>query len=120
MTKKEAYKQLEEAEQAVIKQLMNVELCKSGFEHEMQFGSVHEAESVIREELEEAEEEMQKCRKSFERLHASLRDGDECGMLIFAEELQTKAVRCAGELLQLGAMCKKGWTSKWKEEKYRG
>lgn len=115
--KKKVFEEIENAEESMIRQLMRVELCKSEFEHEERFSSAHEAESVIREELEEAEEEMQKCRKNFEIIHASLRDGDDCGVALYAEELQKTAVRCAAELLQLGAMCQKGWAKKWENRK---
>ena len=52
--KKKVYEEIESAEESMIRQLMRVELCKSEFEHEERFSSAHEAESVIREELEEA------------------------------------------------------------------
>ena len=115
--KKKVFEEIENAEESMIRQLMRVELCKSEFEHEERFSSAHEAESVIREELEEAEEEMQRCRKNFEIIHASLRDGDDCGVALYVEALQKTAVRCAAELLQLGAMCQKGWAKKWENRK---
>lgn len=105
--KKKIYEEIENAEESMIRQLMRVELCKSEFEHEERFSSAHEAESVIREELEEAVEEVEECKKSFERLHNSLRNDDEEFFKDYAEELERNAAKACAELIQLCAMCKK-------------
>ena len=56
-----------------IDKLTDEELLYSKVQHEDRFASLHEAESIIREELEEMEEEVASCRDAFETLHQALR-----------------------------------------------
>lgn len=105
--KTETIKSIVRAERAMIIQLIDLELEKSKIEHEETFNSAHEAESVIREELEEAVEEVEECKRSFERLHNSLRNDDEEFFKDYVEELKRDAAKACMELIQLCAMCKK-------------
>lgn len=56
-----------------IPQLVDHELEYSKNQHEERFHSLHEAESVIREELEELEENVKSCCLAFDDIHALLR-----------------------------------------------
>lgn len=62
---------------------------------------------MIREELEELEENVQDCRQCFENLHASTRQDDVCGAIVNANHIASFAIYAAYEAIQLGAMCEK-------------
>lgn len=47
---------------------------ESSYVYEKEFHSLHESESVIREEIEEVEEELSRVRTSFEQLHTAMRN----------------------------------------------
>ncbi len=104
-----------------IPQLVSHELEYSKNQHEEQFHSLHEAESVIREELEELEEHTESIRNIFNDIHTILRGGivegadlESCalGIMIVAENAAMEAV-------QLSAMGKKllEWDSHEKAKK---
>lgn len=88
-------------------QLVGHELEYSKAQHEERFHSLHEAESVIREELEELEEQAEVCRKLFEDLHSDTRQDDKAGAVINAKYLAGSAEYAAYEAIQLAAMCLK-------------
>lgn len=90
-----------------IPQLVCHELEYSKNQHEERFHSLHEAESVIREELEELEEDVQDCRQCFENLHASTRQDDMYGAIVNANHIASFAIYAAYEAIQLAAMCEK-------------
>ena len=64
---------ISEFTRTAVPQLVGHELEFSKSQHEEKFHSLHEAESVIREELEELEEQAEVCRKLFEDLHSDTR-----------------------------------------------
>lgn len=93
-----------------IDKLADEELLYSKVQHEERFASLHEAESIIREELEELEEEAISCRDAFETLHKAVRYGklyDACDAKTICSGLRLCAQCAAAEAIQLAAMCKK-------------
>lgn len=93
-----------------IDKLTDDELLYSKVQHEERFASLHEAESIIREELEELEEEVANCRDVFKSLHNAVRHGDPCDACdtkTICGSLRYYAKYAAAEAIQLAAMCKK-------------
>ena len=97
-------KMTSEFTRTAVPQLVSHELEFSKSQHEEKFHSLHEAESVIREELEE---QVEVCRKLFEDLHSDTRQDDKAGAVINAKYLEGSAVYAAYEAIQLAAMCLK-------------
>lgn len=91
----------------MIDKLTDDELEYSRVQHCERFASLHEAESVIREELEELEEAVDLCRKEFDVLHDFVRSESSYGLKNVAGSIIMHAKSAAAEALQLGAMCKK-------------
>lgn len=98
---------ISEFTKTAVPQLVGHELEYSKKQHEERFHSLHEAESVIREELEELAEQAEVCRKLFEDLHSDTRQDDEAGAVINAKYLEGSAIYAAYEAIQLAAMCEK-------------
>lgn len=93
-----------------IDKLTDDELLYSKVQHEERFASLHEAESVIREELEELEEDVAHCRAIFDQLHKAVRYGklyDACDVKTICNGLHLCATCAAAGAIQLAAMCKK-------------
>lgn len=92
-----------------IPQLVDHEFEYSKQNHEVRFASLHEAESVIREELEELEENVKSCRSVFDDIHTLLRQVGTCcsEMKSDAVALRTIACEAAQEAIQLAAMGEK-------------
>lgn len=93
-----------------IDKLTDEELLYSKVQHEERFASLHEAESIIREELEEMEDDVTSCRDAFETLHKAVRYGklyDACDVKTICSGLHLYATCAAAEAIQLAAMCKK-------------
>lgn len=93
-----------------IDKLADEELLYSKVQHKERFASLHEAESIIREELEEMEEEVASCRDAFDELHKAVRYGklyDACDAKAICNGLRLCATCAAVEAIQLAAMCKK-------------
>ena len=90
-----------------IDKLTDEELLYSKVQHEDRFASLHEAESIIREELEEMEEEVASCRDAFETLHKALRHRASFDPRVVGEGVRIAAQYAAAEAIQLAAMCKK-------------
>lgn len=104
-----------------IPQLVDHELEYSKQNHEVRFASLHEAESVIREELEELEENVKSCRIVFDDIHTISRGRTEEGADLESCALAIMAVAksAAMEAVQLSAMGKKllEWNSHEKAKK---
>lgn len=98
---------ISEFTRTAVPQLVGHELEFSKAQHEEKFHSLHEAESVIREELEELEEQVEVCRKLFDDLHSDTRQDDETGVVLNAKYLEGSAIYAAYEAIQLAAMCLK-------------
>ena len=90
-----------------IDKLTDEELLYSKVQHKERFASLHEAESIIREELEEMEEEVASCRDAFEALHHVTRLDMIVNAKIMGRSLLLSAQYAATEAIQLAAMCKK-------------
>lgn len=91
----------------LIQELIAEELETSRQIHETEFSGIHEAESIIREELEESEEALQEVRTQFEELHKRLREDDLFGFIHATEDIYHDTLHTITELIQLAAMCKK-------------
>lgn len=104
-----------------IPQLVDHELEYSKNQHEERFHSLHEAESVIREELEELEEYTKAGRNVFNDIHTISRGRTEEGVELksCALAMIVMAENAAMEALQLSAMGKKllEWDSHEKAKK---
>ncbi len=91
-------------------QAVKEELAFSKVQHEEKFHSLHEAESIIREELEELEERVEQCWGMFEQIHECSR-GTNAGLATdsnaVAHILECYATMAAEEAIQLAAMCEK-------------
>ena len=98
---------ISEFTRTAVPQLVSHELELSKSQHEEKFHSLHEAESVIREELEELEEQVESCKQIFEDLHSYTRQDDEEGAVVNAKYLACYAEYAAYEAIQLAAMCLK-------------
>lgn len=99
---------ISEFTKTAVPQLVQHELEFSKNQHRDRFASLHEAESVIREELEELEEEVQACRGLFSLMHCYMRRNNvDCTMMSAADEMERRAKMAAMEAIQLAAMCSK-------------
>ena len=90
-----------------VPQLVGHELEYSKAQHEERFHSLHEAESIIREELEELEEQVQICKQIFGGLHTDTRQDDMASAITNAKHLTGAGIYAAHEAIQLAAMCQK-------------
>lgn len=90
-----------------IDKLTDDELLYSKVQHEDRFASLHEAESIIREELEELEETVDACRMAFNNFHRITRGSAEYDLEHMTRLLRINAQHAAAEAIQLAAMCKK-------------
>lgn len=84
--------------------LASLELSKALAVHG-DFNSDHEAYSVLKEEVEECEEELRIIRKQLEEIWASVKQDDSID--IWAESLGNTALRLSQEAIQVVAMCRK-------------
>ena len=90
-----------------VPQLVGHELEYSKAQHEERFHSLQEAESIIREELEELEEQVQTCKQIFGDLHTDTRQDDMASAITNAKYLTGAGIYAAHEAIQLAAMCQK-------------
>lgn len=98
---------ISEFTKTAVPQLVGHELEYSKTQHEERFHSLHEAESVIREELEELAEELESCWKIFEKIHECTREDTADKAADHARAMFSMAVYAAHEAIQLAAMCEK-------------
>lgn len=109
-----------------IKNLHQVELLQEAVVIEMEksymyercFHSLHESESVIREELEETSEELNKVRQSFEELHVAMRNDAVDAYVESLGYLRQHAWDLVREAIQVVAMANKSIDS-FEEESLR-
>lgn len=99
---------LSEIAERYIRYAIDAELDVTKTEREVEFNSMHEAESVINEEYEETAE----CLKSVERLlnsmHLSLRADDRESWKEKEKSCEKATTFLIGEAVQLTAMLRKG------------
>lgn len=84
-----------------------LECQRSQEKYEQNFHSLHEAESVIREEIEEAKEELERIEVAFNELHSSMRGNEYLDFKSAARRIQASALRLAEEAIQINAMATK-------------
>lgn len=88
--------------------LVQEELDEANIVHPL-FHSAHEAQNVIREELEEAEYEMEVCKDILEHIWTMIKcDQDHFGAV---EELKDRSINLIQETIQVAAMCDKALES---------
>jgi len=91
-----------------IEQLAQEELTRACAIHGDRFYSLHEAESVIREEIEEAETEFSQVSGVFKVLWRNIKANQDQSIIKTDLNLIRKyAIHAAAELIQVAAMCEK-------------
>lgn len=83
---------------------------KKGFYH-----TLHEGYAVLLEEVEEAQEEMESLREDMKAMWGKIREDAEDEAAEIAEEIYNDAMKCAAELMQVGAVCLRFINSNGKE-----
>lgn len=79
------------------------------------FHSAHEGYAVLLEEAEEAQEEMESLREDMKAMWGKIREDAEDEAAGIAEEIYNDAMKCAAELMQVGAVCLRFINSNGKE-----
>ena len=88
---------------AVASELKN---CTVKYE-DMKYHSLHEAESVLLEEMQEANEEMRVAWDCWNRLHKCVRENDMATAIKIAQEMENAVIRAMEESAQVAACSKK-------------
>lgn len=83
------------------------EELKASYTYETEFHSLHESESVLREEIEEAQEEVLKIGDLFDKLHRALRDDDVRTYLEVLGDIRQAGWDLLREAAQVSAMSQK-------------
>lgn len=91
-----------------IQHLVSEELIEANAENPM-FHSEHEAYAVIKEELEEAEYEMEKAKEHLERMWILVKRDSYC--LEQVDMLKGRIISLIQEAIQVAAMCDKTFAS---------
>jgi len=89
-----------------VEELTKAELARCNEQHPL-FASNHEGAAVIREEVEEAEDEMGWIKDLYHYLWGAVKDDEPETATKAACELKERAIRCACECIQVAAMCEK-------------
>jgi hypothetical protein len=92
-----------------IKKLIDKELDAAN-EVNRPFASMHEAYAVIKEELEEAEDESEKAGRFLNSAWSNIKQPDNIGITnakMFLADMYKAAMNLAVEAVQVAAMCKK-------------
>lgn len=87
--------------------LIRNELDMAQEEHGETFASMHEGESVIREEIEEAVDDLQAVCGDYARLWDCIKEEDARTARLKAEDIAADAERLAAEVIQVAAMALK-------------
>lgn len=90
--------------------------AKCEFEHAQEvhgqtFHSMHEAESVLREEVTEAKEDLEIIQREMKILFEALRERDNMAFLLAMKQIAEYAKIGTLELLQVQAVCQKAFNS---------
>ena len=91
----------------IIEELASEELVDANAKHDPKFNSPHEAYAVIKEELEEMQDEVEMCGKSLEYIWDNIKDDTEEGCKKWLEYMKEYAISAAQEAIQVVAMCDK-------------
>lgn len=96
-----------------VKKMVDQELKMANEQYPL-FASVHEGAAVILEELEEAEDEMNKMKEAYSTLWDCVKENISLEDKYFfgdndkpADGLKKYAINCACECIQVAAMCEK-------------
>lgn len=76
-------------------------------EEKGRFVDMHQAYAVIKEEVEEADEELDFITSKLDELWRCVRDDYPQGVDLRAQAIHAAAIRLAAEAIQVAAMCKK-------------
>jgi len=90
-----------------IKALENAELIRAAKKHGTAFNSTHEAAAVLREEFEEAADEVNVFIDHYSAYWTGVKTDDTVLMKRSAMYMQLHAEQCAAEWVQVAAMCAK-------------
>lgn len=71
------------------------------------FVDMHQGHNVIREEIEEVEDEIEMINISFNQLWQYVKSDNEKWGLLAVENIMDSAINAAAELVQVAAMCQK-------------
>lgn len=91
----------------MIEALIAEELARANTIHRDHFVSMHEGESVIREEIEEAEEELNYIRMLYKALWNQIKKRDDREAIDTAKTMKIYVMSAINELTQVAAMCDK-------------
>ena len=103
----------------MINRLIQDELIRSNSIHRPYFASAHEGESIIKEEIDEIEDEIQNIKRHFDNLWKAVKYNqaeDQYTQVCLVRHYCYNAIE---ELIQIGAMCdkfKKSQKDGWKYE----
>lgn len=90
-----------------IQALAAEELADANTKHPPTFNSMHEAYAVLKEELEEAAEELEMCRERLDMLWLCVKNDDSLLTNKNLGYIKAYAVRAVQEFVQVVAMCDK-------------
>lgn len=99
---------LSEIAERYIRYAIDAELDVTKAEREVEFNSMHEAESVINEEYEETTEYLKSVKRLLDGMHLSLRADDRESWEEKEKSCEKAAAFLIGEAVQLAAMLRKG------------
>ncbi|MDO4157177.1 MAG: hypothetical protein Q4D37_10445 [Oscillospiraceae bacterium] len=88
---------------AVASELKN---CTMKYEN-MKYHSLHEAESVLLEEMQETNNEIRAAWDCWNRLHKCVRENDIAAAMKIAQEMENAVIRAMEESAQVAACAKK-------------
>lgn len=87
--------------------LVDDELTRANKQYEDRFNSLHESYAVIKEELEEAQDEIDTVEDLLNEFWIFVKHDDVSGCDNAARAIYNKAIHGAAELIQVAAMAKK-------------
>lgn len=91
----------------IIEELAAEELVDANAKHEPKFNSPHEAYAVIKEELEEMQEDVERCDKLLGLMWRCVKEDNDYSARIKLEYMKSFAVFAVQEGIQVIAMCDK-------------
>lgn len=90
----------------LIEELINLEK-QTSYAYETEFRSLHESESVIREEIEEVSEALEKLKSAFDVLHVAMRQDSADAYIQALYYIKTHSIDLLTESIQVVAMASK-------------
>lgn len=89
----------------LIYKLAEIELAEANTKHPELFASPHEAYAVIKEELEETDEELTRCRGYINAMWSGIKQDDVKMTNDMLELLEQHSWQCVAEAVQILSMC---------------